>query len=126
MSEARTGEFIRRAADWLRLAAAPTFAAMALYTSVSDSGPTAMLCSVAQHPSSLSGMVPMYLLMGAFHFPPWLRLISSRRSNSADHNASAHSAAGDRKSVVQGKSVSVRVDLGGRRIIKKKKKKEKT
>src|SRR3546814_17817668 len=28
---------------------------------------------------------------------------------------------GDRKSVVQGKSVSVRVDLGGRRIIKKKK-----
>src|SRR3546814_13594569 len=28
----------------------------------------------------------------------------------------------ERKSVVQGKSVSVRVDLGGRRIIKKKKK----
>src|SRR3546814_11936027 len=28
--------------------------------------------------------------------------------------------AGDRKSVVQGKSVSVRVDLGGRRIIKNK------
>src|SRR3546814_15669535 len=28
----------------------------------------------------------------------------------------------DRKSVVKGKSVSVRVDLGGRRIIKKKKK----
>src|SRR3546814_14665707 len=30
--------------------------------------------------------------------------------------------AGDRKSVVEGKSVSVRVDLGGRRSIKKKKK----
>src|SRR3546814_14303382 len=30
----------------------------------------------------------------------------------------------DRKSVVSGKSVSVRVDLGGRRIIKKKKKEE--
>src|SRR3546814_13085803 len=30
----------------------------------------------------------------------------------------------DRKSVVEGKSVSVRVDLGGRRIIKKKKKQE--
>src|SRR3546814_12604791 len=28
----------------------------------------------------------------------------------------------DRKSVVEGKSVSVRVDLGGRRILKKKKK----
>src|SRR3546814_19163019 len=32
----------------------------------------------------------------------------------------------DRKSVVSGKSVSVRVDLGGRRIIKKKKKKKTT
>src|SRR3546814_12879857 len=30
-------------------------------------------------------------------------------------------SSGDRKSVVEGKSVSVRVDLGGRRIIKKKK-----
>src|SRR3546814_15807104 len=30
---------------------------------------------------------------------------------------------GDRKSVVEGKSVSVRVDLGGRRIIKKQKNK---
>src|SRR3546814_14334954 len=31
----------------------------------------------------------------------------------------------DRKRVVQGKSVSVRVDLGGRRILKKKQKKKK-
>src|SRR3546814_19871350 len=31
------------------------------------------------------------------------------------------SPAGDRKSVVKGKSVSVRVDLGGRRYLKKKK-----
>src|SRR3546814_11571194 len=31
---------------------------------------------------------------------------------------------GDRKSVVSGKSVSVSLDIGGRRIIKKKKKKE--
>src|SRR3546814_15788342 len=33
---------------------------------------------------------------------------------------SAARGRGDRKSVVQGKSVSVRVELGGRRIIKKK------
>src|SRR3546814_15597104 len=32
----------------------------------------------------------------------------------------------DRKSVVSGKSVSVRVDLGGRRIIKKKKREKRT
>src|SRR3546814_16095797 len=35
----------------------------------------------------------------------------------------AQHGVGDRKSVVSGKSVSVRVDFGGRRIIKKKKKK---
>jgi hypothetical protein len=28
----------------------------------------------------LHGMVPMYLLMSAFHAAPWLKLISSRRS----------------------------------------------
>src|SRR3546814_16148897 len=41
--------------------------------------------------------------------------------------ASAYSLslAVDRKSVVEGKSVSVRVDLGGSRLIKKKKKKKK-
>src|SRR3546814_11131283 len=43
-------------------------------------------------------------------------------------NVSAHaeqsSRAGDRKSVVKGKSVSVRVDLGGPRIIKNKKNKK--
>src|SRR3546814_19388762 len=35
-------------------------------------------------------------------------------------------AIADRKSVVSGKSVSVRVDLGGRRIIKKKKQNKRT
>src|SRR3546814_13195852 len=36
------------------------------------------------------------------------------------HGAGAGPGAADRKSVVSGKSVSVRVDPGGRRIIKKK------
>src|SRR3546814_13618618 len=36
-----------------------------------------------------------------------------------------YSAQTDRKSVVEGKSVSVRVDLGGRRILKKKTQKKK-
>src|SRR3546814_12465305 len=40
----------------------------------------------------------------------------------SNHRGHGHCIAkGDRKSVVWGKSVSVRVDLGGRRIIKKKK-----
>jgi hypothetical protein len=66
----------RVAADWLGLAAAPTFAAMALMTAALG-GPEP-LCSA--HGSLLSGMIPMYLLMSAFHVGPWLRLISGRRS----------------------------------------------
>jgi hypothetical protein len=68
------------AADWLCLAAAPSFAIVALLTGVLGGGRADMLCSAAQHASPLSGMVPMYLLMSAFHSPPWLKLISSRRS----------------------------------------------
>jgi hypothetical protein len=68
------------AADWLCLAAAPTFAIMALLTGVLGGGMPDMLCSAAQDASPLSGMVPMYLLMSAFHSTPWLKLVSSRRS----------------------------------------------
>lgn len=63
--------------DWLYFAASPTFAIMALLTGVFSDGPMDMLCS-AGHGSPLSGMVPMYLLMSAFHSTPWLKLISSR------------------------------------------------
>src|SRR3546814_12144407 len=42
-----------------------------------------------------------------------------------DVRAAMNKAAEDRKSVVEGKSVSVRVDVGGRLIIKKKKTKKK-
>jgi hypothetical protein len=69
----------RRAADWLCLAATPTFATMALLTGVLGGGPLDALCSAA-HASPLSGMVPMYLLMSAFHSAPWLKLISGRGS----------------------------------------------
>lgn len=59
-------------AGWLHLAAAPTFAAMALATAVSGGD---VLCS-AMGASPLAGMVPMYLLMSLFHAAPWLRLIA--------------------------------------------------
>ena len=64
-------------ADWLCLAAAPIFAGMALLNGLSSGGMD-MLCAPAQGGSPLSGMVPMYLLMAAFHLTPWLNLISSR------------------------------------------------
>ncbi|HEY4890899.1 MAG TPA: hypothetical protein VII10_04305 [Reyranella sp.] len=67
------------AADWLSLAAAPTFTIMALLTAVLGGGPL-MLCSAAEHTSPFSGMIPMYLLMSTFHSPPWLKLISRQRN----------------------------------------------
>jgi hypothetical protein len=69
------------AADGLSLAAAPTFAIIALLTAVLGGGPPDRLCSTAQDASPLSGMVPMYLLMSAFHSAPWLKLVSSRGSD---------------------------------------------
>jgi hypothetical protein len=63
----------------LSLAAAPTFAIMALLTGVLGVGRPDMLCSAAHDASPLTGMVPMYLLMSAFHSAPWLRLITNRR-----------------------------------------------
>jgi hypothetical protein len=72
---------VLRAADWISLAAAPTFALMALAAVVLGGGRPDMLCSAAQEASPLSGMVPMYLLMSAFHSAPWLKLISRRRED---------------------------------------------
>lgn len=65
-------------ADWLSLAAAPTFAIMALLTAVA--GSSTMICSAMGDGSLLSGMVPMYLLMSVFHLSPWLKLIAARRA----------------------------------------------
>jgi hypothetical protein len=91
MSQARTGRSdggaTRRhaaglhAVDWLHLAAAPTFAAMAFFTGVFGGSGSDMLCSATQGASPLSGMVPMYALMSAFHAGPWLKLVSNGRSD---------------------------------------------
>ena len=68
------------APDWLSLAAAPTFAIMALLAGVVGGGAPDVLCSAAHDASPLTGMVPMYLLMSAFHSAPWLKMIAGRRS----------------------------------------------
>ncbi|MCK1721001.1 hypothetical protein [Bradyrhizobium sp. 141] len=67
----------RHLARWLGLAAMPTFAIMAVLTAMIG-GPADMLCA-AGHGSVLGGMVPMYLLMSAFHSAAWLRWIAERR-----------------------------------------------
>ena len=69
----------RGAGDWLSLAAAPTFALMALLTAVLGGGPMDGLCAAAQGASPMHGMVVMYLLMSAFHLAPWLKLMSDQR-----------------------------------------------
>ena len=75
----RRREWSKAGADsLLSFAAAPTFALMALMTAT-DSEPQ-LLCSAAHLGSPLGGMIPMYLLMSAFHSGPWLRLIAARRS----------------------------------------------
>jgi hypothetical protein len=65
-----------RAAAWLSFAATPVFALMALLAAPHEPGPAAMLCAAAHGASPLGGMVPMYLLMSAFHAGPWLRAAS--------------------------------------------------
>lgn len=65
---------VRGAAGWLSLAAAPTFAGMALLSALP--GAPDMLCASA---SPLTGMTAMYLLMSGFHLSPWLTLLTSRR-----------------------------------------------
>jgi hypothetical protein len=64
-----------RSANGLYLAAAPTFAMMALLTGVLGSAD--VLCSTTGA-SPLGGMVPMYSLMSVFHSAPWLKLIAGR------------------------------------------------
>ena len=65
--------------EWLSLAAAPIFAAMALASAMAARGPMDALCG----PGSgwpLDGMVVMYLLMSAFHVAPWLKRMGGRRA----------------------------------------------
>lgn len=68
---------------WLSLAAAPTFAVMALLSFIPGSGAPDVLCSAAGM-SPLGGMIPMYLLMSAFHSAPWLRFIFRRPGDGRD------------------------------------------
>ena len=67
-------------ANGLGLAAAPTFAAMALLTAASGGDSMGALCTSqgGQGASPLGGMVLMYLLMSVFHAAPWLRLLHRR------------------------------------------------
>jgi hypothetical protein len=83
MSEAYiSGNVAAYAVHALSLAAAPTFAIMAFLTGALDVGSPDLLCSATRFAPPLNGMGVMYLLMAAFHSPPWLKLIFSERNGS--------------------------------------------
>jgi hypothetical protein len=69
------------AAGWLCFAASPTFAFMALLSGAG--GTNDGLCTVPHEVWPLGDMATMYLLMSAFHFAPWFRLITARFSRRA-------------------------------------------
>ncbi len=79
MSEAAAPKARVNAADALALAASPTFALMALGTALFGGQAQDALCGSAHAAFPLSGMIPMYLLMSAFHAGPWLRRRQSPR-----------------------------------------------
>ncbi|MDU0339337.1 hypothetical protein [Bosea rubneri] len=72
-----------RAADWLALAAAPTFAAMGLLTLVFENGAPTLPCAAMPGAAPMNGMAAMYLLMSVFHLAPWLRLAAGLSSSTS-------------------------------------------
>ena len=78
----------RSPASWLGLVAAPTFALMALLTWLHGGDMPDMLCATVRNASLMGGMVPMYVLMSAFHLTPWLKLVANRRGDAQRQGAS--------------------------------------
>lgn len=85
-AQGETGRCTKAAPDlagWIGLAAAPTFAVMALVTGLQARNMPDMVCSATQG-APLTGMVSMYLLMSGFHAASWLKLLSRRSSRDAN------------------------------------------
>lgn len=71
-------------AHGLRLAAAPTFALMALLNAMARDGRSEVICSAMPAGAPLGDMTIMYLLMCAFHLVPWLKRIGNFRRQRHD------------------------------------------
>jgi len=67
------------AASLLVLAATPTFAVMALWSTAAG-GPAEMICNGGSA-FCPNGMAAMYALMSVFHVSPWLTLLSNWRND---------------------------------------------
>ena len=73
----KTAAVLAAVINGLYLAATPTFAIMALLTAMTGENAD-MMCSAAHGAWPLGGMVPMYVLMSAFHAAPWLKRVFAR------------------------------------------------
>jgi hypothetical protein len=69
------------AAGWLQLAAAPVFLCLAVVVAAGES--RYPMCGARHAAFSLSGMSVMYLLMGIFHGPVWLRRVAQVHTRTA-------------------------------------------
>lgn len=76
-----SGDSAGRLARLLALAAAPTFAIMAVSTGFFGDSMPDTVCSATPPGLPLNGMVIMYALMSVFHASPWLAMLSRRRGN---------------------------------------------
>ena len=82
----RLGATATVAAGALGLAAAPALALMAALTAGGGGGPLDAICSAR---TPWGGMATMYLLMSAFHLPPWLRLLGGLVSRAGPRRSEA-------------------------------------
>jgi hypothetical protein len=99
-------EWRKASAEWLlSLAAAPTFAIVALLAGFLDGRMPDALCSATHGASPLTGMIPMYLLMSVFHSAPWLRLLTNWRGGAS------------RKMLTNGASCALQHDAPGARSL---------
>lgn len=76
-------------ADWLSLAATPTFAIMALATCAPGAGPPDPMCLASREGAIMNPMLLMYVLMSVFHLAPWFRLAACWRTGRRAISAAA-------------------------------------
>jgi hypothetical protein len=72
---------LKRVANGLALAAAPTFALMAVVTMIENTRSQDGICSIGPAGAWPTGMAPMYVLMSIFHATAWLKASVAQKAH---------------------------------------------